>query len=169
MRKIVLIPILLTTLFSCAQEKKVKPGYPAHVGDINSDPKLDDPNFKPCDEEAIKQYYNFGKGLQYKGEKPKINEHFKVRLKTSDKKNESGFLTIRFIVNCAGKTGRFRTQGMDENYNRKTFDDNLTDQLVTLTKIMDGWVIGEHDGKTYDYYQYLTFKIEDGRLIEIMP
>lgn len=169
MRKIILIPILLTTLYSCGQEKKVKPDYPLQVGDINPDPKLDNPNFKPCDETRVLQYYNFAKGFQYQGEKPKINEHFKSGLKTKGRKNESGFLTIRFIVNCEGKTGRFRVQEMDENYNPKRFNNELTDQLLTLTKNMDGWIIGEYEGKAYDYYQYLTFKIEDGQLIEIMP
>jgi hypothetical protein len=143
--------------------------YPLQVGDIYFDPKLDDPNFKLCDENRMAQYYSFGKGLQYKGEKIKINEHFKVGLKVNEQRNVTGFLTIRFIVNCEGKIGRFRVEGMDNEYSQKTFSEGLTNQLMSLTKKLDGWIIGEHDGKAYDYYQYLTFKIENGILIEIMP
>ncbi len=169
MRQLFLIFILLTTLYSCGQTQDKKVNYPLQIGDIYFNSKIDDPNFKLCDEDRVLQYYNFGKGLQYKGEKVKINEHFKDGLKTQKQKDESGFLTIRFIVNCQGKTGRYRVQGMDNEYNEKTFNENLTSQLLNLTKHLDGWVIGEYEGKTYDYYQYLTFKIEKGKLIEIMP
>ena len=46
---------------------------------------------------------------------------------------------------------------------------DISEQLLNITKSLDGWVIGKHEGKAYDYYQYLTFKIEDGELIEILP
>lgn len=169
MRQLFLIFILLTTLYSCLQAQEKRMNYPLQVGDIYFNSKIDDPNFKLCDENRVFQYYNFGKGLQYKGEKVKINEHFKNRLKTKEQKDESGFLTIRFIVNCQGKTGRYRVQGMDNEYKEKTFNENLSSQLLSLTKQLDGWLIGEYEGKTYDYYQYLTFKIEKAKLIEIMP
>jgi hypothetical protein len=169
MRQLFLIFILLATLYSCAQTPEKKVSYPLQVGDIYFDSKIDDPDFKLCDENRVFQYYNFGNGLLYKGEKIKINEHFREGLKTKEQKNESGFLTIRFIVNCEGKTGRYRIQGMNNDYKEKAFNKNLTSQLLSLTKQLNGWIIGEYDGKTYDYYQYLTFKIENGKLIEIMP
>lgn len=140
-----------------------------HVGDIQFDPQIDDPGFKICDYEAVHQYYNFGKGLQYKGEKIKINEHFQGKLKTKEQPGESGFLTIRFIVNCEGETGRYRVQGMDNDYRPKDFNDELTAQLLNLTKQLTGWIPGEYEARRFDYYQYLTFKIENGHLIEIMP
>lgn len=169
MRQATLISILATTLYSCGQPQEKKIDYPLQVGDIYFDSKIDDPDFKLCDEDRVFQYYNFGKGLLYTGEKVKINEHFKEGLKTKEQKDESGFLTIRFIVNCGGKTGRYRVQGMNNEYKEKAFNENLTSQLLSLTKKLDGWMVGEYEGKTYDYYQYLTFKIENGKLIEIMP
>lgn len=169
MRQGTLILILLTTLYSCGQTQEKKINYPLQVGDIHFDSKVDDPNFKLCDETRVQQYFSFGKGLQYKGEKAKIDEHFKYRLKTKEQKNESGFLTIRFIVNCQGKTGRYRVEAMDNEYNEMKFSENLTNDVLNLTKQLDGWIIGENEGKTYDYYQYLTLKIENGKLIEIMP
>ena len=169
MKQVFLILILVTTLCSCGQTQESTSTYPLQVGDIYFDSKLDDPNFKLCDETRVFQYYNFGKGLQYIGEKIKINEHFMAALKLNEQGNESGFLTIRFIVNCEGKTGRFRVEGMDNEYRESEFTDNVTNQLMSLTRKLDGWIIGEYDGKAYDYYQYLTFKIENGLLIEIMP
>lgn len=163
-----LTALLLSTLLSCGQKLENNAAYPLQVGDIPFDAKVDDPNFKLCDEGQVLQYYNFSKGLQYLGEKVKVNQHFEENFKP-DQNPESGYLTIRFIVNCAGKTGRYRVQGMTSDYIEKKFNDKLVAQLLSLTKKLDGWVTGEHDGKKYDYYQYLTFKIENGRLIEIMP
>lgn len=157
------------TLYSCAQTQEKKVGYPLQVGDIDFNPKIDGPNFKLCDETRVLQYYNFGKGLQYNGEKIAIHEHFQKGLKTKEKKGETGVLTIRFIVNCSGQTGRFRIQGMDNNYNEKKFDDTITNQVLSLTRKLEGWMAGEIEGNKYDYYQYLSFKIENGKLIEIMP
>jgi hypothetical protein len=168
-KQILLISILLTTLYACGQSSETTGDYPAHVGDIQYDPKIDDPAFKICDYEALHQYYNFGKGLHYKGEKISINEHFKTKLKTKEQQGESGFLTIRFVVNCEGQTGRYRIQGMDNEYNPKNFSDELAAQLLNVTKQLDGWLAGEYEGRRFDYYQYLTFKIENGHLIEIMP
>lgn len=161
--------IILTALYACAQTQEQQNNYPLQVGDIYFDAKIDDPTFKLCDETRVFQYYNFENGLQYKGEKVKIIEHFAAGFKSSGTENESGFLTIRFIVNCNGQTGRFRVLGMDDDYQEKAFSESLTNQLLNLTKQLDGWIVGEHKGKTYDYYQYLTFKIENGKLIEIMP
>jgi len=169
MRQVFLVFILLTTLLSCGKTQQKKIGYPAQVGDILFDAEIDDPNFRLCDEQRVFQYYNFGKGLQYEGEKVKIINFFADGFKPKNDEAESGFLTIRFVVNCEGKTGRYRVQSMGNDYKEKTFKRDLTAQLLSLTKKLDGWIPGEYEGKTYDYYQYLTFKIEKGILIEIMP
>ncbi len=168
MKQFLLITIWLSALCSCGQQKQDTNNYPENVGDIAFNKNLDDPNFKVCNEKQVPQYYNFGKGLQYTGEKPKIIEHFKS-FKGLNAPGDSGFITIRFIVNCEGKTDRFRVQEMDNDYNSKSFHKEIRDQLLTLTKSLDGWVIVSDQGHIFDYYQYLTFKINDGKLIEIMP
>lgn len=161
--------VIISLIFgSCTiQQDQSQNAYPDHVGDIASDEGLDDPDFKVCNEKGIYQYYNFGKGLQYKGEKPKIEEHFKTFVSEAEK--QSGYVTIRFVVNCTGATGRFRIQQMDTNYQEATFLPETIDQLLTLTKRLDGWVIGDYNGMVRDYYQYLTFKIQEGQLTEILP
>ena len=58
---------------------------------------------------------------------------------------------------------------MSNDYKKKTFNNHLTNQLLAVTKQLDGWIVGEYEWKVYDYYQYLTFKIDKGKLIEIMP
>ena len=168
MKQVIPICCLLAVLVSCQHEARPQQ-YPLQVGDIDYDPKLDDPSFELCNDKQVPQYYNFGKGVQYQGEKPAINKHFESLFNYEGDLNDSGFITIRFIVNCKGKTGRFRIQQMDFDYQEKKFRDEWVPQLVERTKQMSGWEIGQHNGSAYDYYQYLTFKIEKGKLIEIMP
>lgn len=168
MKRSICFLIFLSALYSCGQVSDKKSNYPENVGDISFDEKIDDPNFKVCNMDRIAQYFNFHEGLRYKGEKIKIVEHFKEGFKTSESINDTGYLTIRFIVNCKGETGMFRIQGMDNNYQEKQFDKTLTDQLLNLTKKLDGWIV-DYKEKTFDYHQYLTFKLENGKLLEIMP
>lgn len=174
MIRLIIIPALLSTLYSCGQvqntnEQKTSKEYPLQVGDISFDSKIDDPDFKVCDDNNVLQYYNLGKGLQYKGEKSAINKYFKRGLKSTGLKEDTGYITIRFIVNCKGEVGRFRVQKMDNDFNEKEFSADFEKQLLKLTKQMSGWMVGEYEGKIYDYYQYLTFKSESGNLVEIMP
>jgi hypothetical protein len=162
--------ILLTFFWGCSRiSSPGAPDYPRQVGDLSFDAKTDDPNFRICNEAGVFQYYNFGHGVQYKGEKPKIVEHFTRGLTKRGDSTDTGFLTIRFVVNCQGATGRFRVQGIDNDYQEKKFSPDLTEQLLSLTKELDGWIVGEYEGKIFDYYQYLTFKMEKGDLLEIMP
>ncbi|MCE2893730.1 MAG: hypothetical protein LW721_04775 [Flammeovirgaceae bacterium] len=171
MKQIIKIAFLLISFSNCKQrdEQECKDCYPENIGDIVFDKNLDDPSFKICNPDRIFQYYNLNTGLRYKGEKPKISEHFN-ELKTSEIAYEqSGYITIRFIINCEGKTGYFRVQQMDNNFNRNVFDVELLEKFLLLTKQLDGWITHEKSGRSVDYYQYLTFKIEKGKLIEIMP
>ncbi|MCB0488244.1 MAG: hypothetical protein KDC99_07200 [Cyclobacteriaceae bacterium] len=170
MKQFIFIHIILIALCSCGQNAtKTDFEYPLQVGDITFDPEVDDPSFKLCDEERVLQYYNFGKGLQYKGEKPAINEYFLKSVPISGASDDTGYLTLRFVVNCGGKTGRFRVLGIDQGYSEREFSADLTSKLLKATRQLDGWVVGEYDGRVFDYYQYLTFKIERGKLIEVLP
>ena len=170
MKQLLIYSLIAIVFNSCGQTQHSPTTYPEHVGDITYDAALDDKNFKICTNETnIPQYYNFGNGLQYKGEKIAIDKYFEKNFKGKSQKNETGLLTIRFIVNCEGKTGRFRIEGMDSNYQLKKFDEALENQILKLTKQMDGWIVGELQGQKLDYYQYLTFKLEGGQIIEIMP
>ena len=168
MKKISWIIVFAFITYSCSPKSEKSSAYPEHVGDISFDEKLDDSLFNICTKGRIPQYYEFGMGLQYKGEKPAINEHFK-KLKNIELKNETGYITIRFVVNCEGKTGRFRIQEMNNDYQPRTFSKELVENILSLTKQLDGWIAGGDANHAFDYYQYLTFKIEEGKLIEIMP
>jgi hypothetical protein len=168
--KLSILIFFLLSLNITAQE--IKESYPQRVGDINFDPLIDDQSFKICDEKQTAQYYNFSKGFHYKGEKYEIIKIFKEKYHPGmigDKEGGTGYITIRFLVNCEGKTGLFRVQEMNLNYLPAKFDESIKSQLLEITKSLDGWLVGEYDGKNFDYYQYLTFKLDNYKLLEILP
>ncbi len=166
---IFLLAISLLVVACHAGQSVTKPsGYPDHVGDIAPDPALDDPSFKACRENYIPQYYSTNS--DFKGEKPALEAYFREKfIKNKAHARESGYITIRFVVNCRGQTGRFRVQEIGLDYLPKKFPSALTNRLLELTKQLDGWQPGQRNGLQLDCYQYLTFTINNGDISQIMP
>lgn len=163
--------LALFLIFSCKTESKKQSKYPRWIGDIGFDVKKDNSDFAPCNgNENIRQYFHLsGAVFPFEGEKIALMNIFKKKYQ-SIKVNETGWLVrIRFIVNCKGKTGRFRLISSNSNYKNFTFDERITNQLLNITKNLLGWKRYEKNNIGYDYYQYLIFKIEKGHLIEILP
>ena len=160
--------LFLCLIVGCATEKD-KPKYLRWVGDIEADPEIDGSVFQICYSEArVKQYFNFSQGLQYEGEKTAIVEVFRQNYEAVDLP-QSGWIRIRFIVNCKGESGRFRLTTSNTQYQAQDFDPKITDQLLSITQSLDGWKPLPDQEDPRDYYQYLTFKIENGTLKEILP
>ena len=164
-KNISLLFLFFSLIISCQSEKILH----AQVGDIQFDAKLDDPGFKKCSEYA-QQYYTEGQGYQYEGEKYLIEEDLDKFYKIPQNTNgENGYITVRFLVNCEGKTGLFRVSQMSDNYAEKLFPKEIISQLLNFTKNLNGWQNMKFKNKKFDYYQYLTYKIEDGKVLEILP
>jgi len=36
-------------------------------------------------------------------------------------------------------------------------------------KSLKGWKVKQMESKKIDYYQYLTYKIENGKIVEVLP
>lgn len=160
---------LIPVFFSCQSEKLISK-YPANVGDIEFDAKIDNPNFKLCFPIHTFQYFNYGNELEkFKGEKSALDNLFFDQFENQNLKNQSGLVRIRFVVNCKGEADRFRILEMDQKYNPFTFDKKISEQLLAITKKIEGWHPKSPEGHSVDYYQYLIFKIENGNLIEILP
>lgn len=164
------LAFLLPLGISC-QDMPRSSKYLKSVGDIAYDSTVDKPDFHLCNEQNIMQYHNNYKGLEYEGEKIAIVEAFSKKFIPVPNNKESGLVRIRFVVNCKGDSDRFRATAMDENYQEKTFDDAIIQQLLTITKELNAWIPkkDKDQSKEMDYYQYLIFKIEQGKIVEIMP
>ena len=144
--------------------------YPERTGDIEFDEKIDRSDFKLCFPNHIFQYFNISNGVEYSGEKIALEKEVKEKYVPVNLKGESGLIRIRFIVNCKGETDRFRLISMDTDYNPKTFDKSITEQLLEITKNLKGWKTKlDKEQSTIDYYQYLIFKLKDGHITQILP
>lgn len=166
MKYLIIISSLLSFLSSLAQSNYMD------VGDIPFNNLIDDENFKLCDEYNIKQYYSRYSSdtpAGYLGEKRELEKPFFEGYKYQIIESENGYITIRFIVNCYGQSDRFRIEEMDFSYQPKKFDPKICSQLLKITKQLKDWIPRNGNNQSYDFYQYLTFKIKNGQIIKILP
>lgn len=172
-------PLLVFLLvFNSCQEKKPetkkslnkKSKYPRMLGNIAYDSLIDNPEFKLCrGERSVVQYFALGEKT-YVGEMWAIEKAVRAQYDIPETKGQSGLIRVRFIVNCKGKTGRFRLIAMDNEYNEFEFNSEISNRVLTITKSLKDWkVFKNKQQQALDYYQYLIFKIKDGQLIEILP
>ena len=85
--------------------------------------------------------------------------------------NGSGYITFRFMINCDGnrltQTQVFQT---DENYKTYHFDTSFINELYSFLNTLRKWKIAkEPAGKVHSYTTFITFKIENGKVVNIIP
>ncbi len=128
------------------------------------------PTFKLCDslltDKWKPQYYSFK--IKYPLSSENLTEEVNKSL-TYQPKQMNGFITIRFVVNCKGQTGNFEVYQTGDNYQIVKFEDKYIEQLLGFVKSLDGWKKAIYKDKNYDYYTYFAFKIEYGKVTEIVP
>ncbi len=158
--------IILILIVGCSQNEY------KNVGDIPFDKEMDDDGFQICNEKKIKQYYvrkSSDTPPSYKGEKRGLEQAIISKYSFPQSEKEDGYITIRFIVNCNGETGRFRMEEMDFAYSTKKFDPKISSQLLEIVKNLDEWIPRKSKNMDFDFYQYLAFKIKNGQIIKILP
>ncbi|MET0638099.1 MAG: hypothetical protein ABWZ25_18860 [Chitinophagaceae bacterium] len=83
----------------------------------------------------------------------------------------SGYITFRFIINCRGQiTKDLEILQTDSTYKKFRFDQTLVDTLKAFVKSLDKWNIATFEnGKPFAYRAFMTFKINDGKVVNIIP
>jgi len=171
MRPIFSILLFSFLVSSCRHQAAIaKEIFPPQVGDTRYVAQLDDSAFHLCRPGFSLQYYNTRSW--FKDHKRDIEQYFHERYKAPQGRNagkQTGWLTIRFIINCEGRTGWFRLSGIDSEYQPFHFSQKVSAQLLTLTKALQGWQPATYNNKIYDSYQYVTFKLKKGAIECILP
>ncbi|MBO9202174.1 MULTISPECIES: hypothetical protein [Niastella] len=171
MKPFLTILLLTVTLGGFAQgtfNYKGVDSFPLNTGDIAFNATLDDSTFSLCNPRTVFQYYNTDS--YYKQHKREIEHYFKSHYHpTIQTARETGYLTIRFIINCKGQTDRFRLYELNADYQPYQFDTGISSQLLKLTKELRGWQPAVYKNKIYDSYQYITFKLTKGAIECILP
>lgn len=133
------------------------------VGNIAMNSKTDNPNFQT---KGIITYQYYQASTKYKGERKTIKEALINRIsKLTTMKN--GWIVIRFIVNYQGLTDRFRFFCIDEKYKDIKLSNQEEENLLKLIRPLHNWEIGKVNGKKVDSYYQITFKVENGKIIDI--
>jgi hypothetical protein len=106
---------------------------------------------------------NLHKGFNF------LNQYFKSELKPIlGAKKQSGWITIRFTVNCNGEKGRYKLYQMDETYKNFSFNTQLIKQIFdAFMKLPNQWTIKNIHNMNVDAGYHLVFKIKNGKLVEV--
>lgn len=141
------------------------------VGYINPENTLDDASaFKLCGKELnIADYYNSDPDAGFYPDKKSFLKYVSESIDSSLFKDASGYLTLRFVINCKGEAGRFTTEMASLDFEPKKFDESLINHLYSLLKAYPKWQFSTLRKGPTDAYFYVTFKFNQGELIEILP
>lgn len=189
MSRLLLLICLLPLIHAQAQPAS---SHPANVGDIAFDPALDDTSFHFHDSTHVWQYYN--SAAYWLDHKDSITRFIRSRYHppadtanaadaanavraasaanaadAASAANLDGWLTIRFVINAEGRTGRFRLFGMDSAYQLIHFDPRIGAALIAAIRDWPGWTPAHYKEMRFDTYQYVTFRLRRGRITTIGP
>jgi|SRR5690554_5959 len=128
-------------------------------------------DFSLCDDGKLAPYYY--PELKYEGGFYVITSFFKENYNTNKFKgvnDVTGIVTIQFHVNCSGQTGDYIIKNVDLDYNENHINAELNSHLLDLTKMLDKWTPAKDDNQnTVNSHKFLSFRIIDGKLVEIFP
>ncbi len=103
-----------------------------------------------------------------------INQLFAKHYQPVNQAGQSGLIRIQFVVNCEGEQGLVDLRSFGEDYCPKTFDCHITNQLVAICREHVATNLSlrtseKNDARSQDVSISLTFRLENGRLIDILP
>jgi hypothetical protein len=171
--------VLAICVASCAKQSKEEnfiPSENAFTNDahyIDPETALLSDGFKVCNEDFILQYYNPEHATYSEGKNGLRN--FILSNYKNNNYTDSGYLNIRFVINCEGEAGRYVIHENNLNLEPTAFTKELKDQLFELTTQLKKWnpniIIGKNDSVSayYDTYMYISYRIENGNITEILP
>ncbi len=168
MFRFLLIGLLLILFLSC--DYYIVNSYKNGVGYINPRTAIGPKDFSACYEDGILMpYYSRDQRAGFAQDKDSLRRYFASKFDNYGIINESGYITVRFIINCKGEAGRFEIRQVGMDYKKKKFHKNLVEGLLELTQELKDWQPLKRSDMTYDSMFHLTFKIENGELVEILP
>lgn len=136
---------------------------------ITYEAALDSP-FNLGGDARVYQYHNDGLGVAYRGGRPALHEALRTTTATLVfDKNFDGLARVRFVVNKAGESGMFRTYAYTITGEEAHLPVAMLNPLTQAVKQLNGWqpkIIRDHP---VHYYQYVLFRIQEGKISHILP
>lgn len=157
--KYLILALLLSFSTLCLSQNKVRAPGNFFIDSVSYQ--------RLCFDTGIPQYYSIN--AKHPKSSYQILDEARQFYKKPENNAQSGFLTVRLIVNCRGEAVAFHLYELDESYQNRPFDIKISSQLMDFVKKLGGWKIATYEGKTYNYYTYLCFKIKNGNLETVAP
>lgn len=133
----------------------------------NFDNLLKNKHFQRCSMYGIYQIGHTGN--LYKGGGAALKNYFYDNYKTTkNTSHENGFIVIEFTINCTGEIGEIEVIEMNKNYESCQFHEDITRQLLDLTKSISQWIPHEVDGINRDAKTDINFRIINGQIKVIL-
>ncbi|NQY28470.1 MAG: hypothetical protein HRT69_03255 [Flavobacteriaceae bacterium] len=142
--------------------------YPHYIGYINPTTSVLNDGFTLCDDEKIFGKHHGSPEFSFKTNKKNFRESVLASYNFS-KYSDSGYLNFRFLVNCEGKAGRFEINELNLDLEKVDLNDDMVEELLTLTSDEKHWNIFYTKELPRNYYMYILYRIEDGKITEILP
>ncbi|USD25093.1 hypothetical protein [Flagellimonas marinaquae] len=135
-----------------------------YIWDISYDEAVDSEEFSPCGEYSIYPYYHVG--TYHRGGKKHIKKKLLSKINTEGLPS-NGLLTVRFVVNCKGETGYFRTKMTDAELKEINVPTSTLEHFYNLILELEEWMPGKIKGTAVDSYAQIVFKVEQGKITDI--
>jgi len=134
---------------------------------INPEKALLNEGFEVCNEQFICQYYNPERATYSEGKNGLRN--FVLSNYKNNSYTDSGYLNIRFVINCKGEAGRYIIHENNLDLEPQVFNKDLVSQLFKITSKLKKWNPNYVRDEYRDSYIYISYRIENGNITEILP
>lgn len=142
-----------------------KEKYPQYIGKIDTSKAIKTKDFELCGKGRIRGYYHSAAPNIYKGSKLAFKQMIQSNFNTNPY-TDQGYLNLRFNINCDGETGNVIVTELNTDLEIISLDQKLVTELYELSMKEENWETADED---LNYYMYLLFKIENGKVTEILP
>ncbi|OAD91751.1 hypothetical protein A7A78_10870 [Aequorivita soesokkakensis] len=142
--------------------------YPHYIGFIDQNTALLNQTYSLCGDGTIYKTHHGAPFDAYKNNKRTFTESV-LKTYKNEGYTDSGYVNFRFLVNCEGNPGWFEIIEINEDYEDVSHTKEMVDQLLKITSEPSHWAIYTVDGAPQNYYHYVSYKIENGEITEILP
>jgi hypothetical protein len=142
--------------------------YKNYVGYIDQDKALLNNKYELCNESRIYHTYSSAGFKAYSGTKKQFREAVNSEFNTNNY-TDSGYLNFRFLVNCEGNPGWFEIIQMNLDLEESSLNQEMVNELFKFTANPNHWNSITYDEIAHNYYMYISYRIENGKVTEIIP
>ncbi len=126
-----------------------------------------------CCNNNLYPYYKIGAELKYNGGFYAIKEIVNTNFSNSKFENindNNGIVVVNFQVNCFGSITNLHSKSYNLEYVESKINQLIINNLTNSVLSLKNWILSNNEkGEKMCYHKFLSFKIVNGKIIEILP